>query len=139
MSKQWEAGLCNEKSGFLFSHKCFRFHDHTCEQCEKPICEEHTHQAGGAMFCTSCLKKMPQAQPVGRHHNPSDDHSSSHGYHYNSPYFYGGYYYGHSYYASHGHGSSSMGTPDPADFTEADAESLESEFDADFESDMSES
>ena len=126
MSKQWEAGLCNEKSGFLFSHKCFRFHDHTCGHCEKPICEEHTHQAGGGMFCTSCLKKQ-QARPVGRPH------------HYDSPYFYGGYYYGHSYYASHGHGSSSMGTPDPADFTEADAESLESEFDADFESDMSES
>ncbi len=83
MSKQWEAGLCNEKSGFLFSHKCFRFHDHTCEQCEKPICEEHTHQAGGGMFCTSCLKKQ-QARPAGR------DRSGSHGHYYDSPYFYGG-------------------------------------------------
>lgn len=134
MPKEWEPGRCNEKSGFLFSHGCFRYQDRICDRCQKPICEDHTHQAEAETFCTSCLKKARTKKArtkQARRGNYDDRHDDS-------PYFYGGYHYGYSYFHTQDHHSSSM-AHDPADFTEADAESLELEAAGDFENDMSES
>ncbi|MAD80759.1 MAG: hypothetical protein CMJ50_07950 [Planctomycetaceae bacterium] len=127
-------GICNEKSGFLFSHECFRSPIGNCSSCQKPVCEDHSHAFDGNVLCTSCAKKDRKRRgrdETGRQYGPSrhyDDHD---------PYFYGGYYYGATYYDSYHHHGSSV--HDPHDFTEADAESLASEGDEGFESDMSES
>lgn len=136
MTKKWESGACNEKSGFLFNHECFRPPSAVCSLCQKPICDDHTHlsdQAG--QVCTSCAKK--RQKPGRRGQSSSQRGRSSHDHHdrYNEPYFYGGYYFGTSYYDSY----QGRGVSDPHDFTEADAESLASEMDEGFENDMSES
>ncbi len=135
MAKDWDMGICNEKSGFLFSHECYRPPVGSCNKCQKPVCEDHSHGVEETVLCTACAKKdrgrsarQESGQTYGR----------SRYYHDHDPYFYGGYYYGYGYYDSY-HGSS---VGDPDDFTEADAESLSSEsseMDEGFESDMSES
>ena len=132
MAKDWEMGICNEKSGFLFSHECYRSPEASCDSCQKPVCEDHSHEIEGIVLCTACAKKDRQRR--GRDESGQRyGHSRYHNDH--DPYFYGGYYYGYGYYDSYQ--GSSRGDPD--DFTEADAESLTSEMDEGFESDMSES
>ena len=128
MSRNWDEGLCNEKSGFLFSHACPRASDSVCEHCRKPICFEHQRQHEGRVLCISCVKKQ----------NTSD------GYYEDDPYFYGGYHYhGYSNYSAGYWGAVTyhhhMSHHDENDFTEADAHSLVDEDGGDFESDMSES
>lgn len=142
MPKSWDRGICNEKSGFLFSHECFQPPDDVCMKCQKPICSDHAHELLGAkqggVLCTSCVKKdrkqlgKRQAREVGR---------SSGNYHenydtYDEPYFWSGYYYATAYQ----HSEPSARVSDPHDFTEADAESLQGADDGEgFETDMSES
>ena len=136
MAKTWNQGICNEKSGFLFSHECFLASAANCSRCQKPVCQDHSHEIvdhPGDFLCTSCTKKDLQRHPGksrGASRSSRPDHDD-----YDEPYFYGGYYYGSVYYDNH-YGSRSA---DPNDFTEADAESLTSEMDEGFESDMSES
>jgi hypothetical protein len=158
----WEDGTCNEKSGFLFTHECFQSPIAQCQQCGKPICEDHSHELPDGTFCTSCARGHIQQRP--KQPSQIDKYSRSdttyHDPYYNDPYLYGSsYYYGyhwgwHSGYSSGRHSStshsstpSSSGVPtgnDPMDFTEADGDSLEIERDDDgdadqFEKDMSES
>ena len=120
MAKDWTPGMCNEKSGFLFSHECFHPPDGQCGKCQKPVCEEHSHSDGGIVICTTCVRKSRQRDGTQTH----DDHH---------PYFYGGYYAGYGYYG----GSQFADRVDPIDFTEADSESLAGEADEGFENDMS--
>lgn len=135
MAKSWDPRSCNEKSGFLFSHECYLAPAGSCTQCQKPVCRDHSHELvdrAGEVLCTSCAKKDRKRHRrggTGKGTSRLDQHD------YDEPYFYGGYYYGTVYYESH-HGASSA---DPNDFTEADAESLSSEMDEGFETDMSES
>ena len=132
MARDWDIGMCNERSGFLFSHECYRPTVESCNSCQKPVCEDHSHKIEGTVLCTACAKKDRQRRgrdESGRRYSHSDYYDD------HDPYFYGGYYYGYGYYGSY-HGSS---RGDPDDFTEADAESLASETDEGFESDMSES
>ncbi len=141
MAKEWDLGRCNDKSGFLFSHTCFRPQEYICETCQKPVCEDHIVQLDANFFCTTCVKKK-QTKKSGHQsgHRRNDVYDD-----YHDPYFYGGYYYGHGYYGHgyyghhHGYHSHSSSHHDPNDFTEADAESLVDEADDDFENDMSES
>ena len=136
MAKDWEMGICNETSGFLFSHVCHHPPAGVCDLCGKPICVDHSHQAEEASLCTACAKK-DRRRSGGGESERRYGRSSYYGYH--DPYFYGGYYYGYGYYDDF-HGSSRHDrVRDPNDFTEADAESLTSETDEGFESDMSES
>lgn len=126
MAKEWDASICNEKSGFLFSHDCYMVPHETCHSCQKPICLEHSHQENGATTCTSCTKKRRSrsggtggGQRSGRHKDYD-------------PYFYSGYY--------HGYGNTfgmHMGGHDPFDFTDADAGGLMGDGDGGFENDMS--
>ena len=134
MAKEWDTGICNEKSGFLFSHACFHPPAGNCQLCQKPICADHSHETEGTTVCTACAKKgRRRAGGQGRRYG-----RTSH-YHDGDPYFYGGYYYGFGYYDDF-HGSSyDYIEHDPSDFTEADAESLAADVDEGFESDMSES
>ena len=136
MAKEWDRGCCNEKSGFLFSHVCFRPQKFICESCQKPVCEDHSHQLDGSCYCTTCVKKR-QSKSSKNRSGHGHDHRRDNVYNdYHDPYFYGGYYYGYGYY---GHGYYGHSHHDPNDFTEADAESLVGEADGDFENDMSES
>lgn len=137
MAKNWEQGICNEKSGFLFNHDCLRGSAVNCNSCQKPICDEHAHEADGLTCCTSCAKKIRgKAEQRSGSSRSGTRHGRSH-YHdsYHAPYFYGGDYYGYGYHDSY-YGRSHH---DPSDFTEADSESLAVDSDEDFENDMSES
>lgn len=137
-NQHFDPNRCNETSGFLFSHDCDRRPIKKCDQCMKPICEEHTCEFAmpeETALCTSCAKSKQQPnQTAGgrggnsRHHR--DDHDTY------DPYFYGGYYYGSGYH--HG-GYMSASRSDPNDFTEADSQSLVGDPSEGFESDMSES
>ena len=145
MAKDWTPGMCNEKSGFLFSHECFHPPDGQCGKCQKPVCEEHSHSDGGIVICTTCVRKSRQRDGTQTH----DDHHSHYESHWeppdpdqrdgtqthddHHPYFYGGYYAGYGYYG----GSQFADRVDPIDFTEADSESLAGEADEGFENDMS--
>ncbi len=132
MAREWEMGACNEKSGFLFSHVCYRNPIGNCNSCQKPICADHSHQGEGTVLCTACAKRDRR----GRGRDESGRrYGRSHYYSDHDPYFYGGYYYGYGYYDSYHRSSLS----DPNDFTEADVEALASETDEGFENDMSES
>ena len=141
MSEQWEQGICNDKSGFLFSHPCPRAPSETCTECEKPICEDHMQLVGDRVLCKSCVKnglrRKGRGEP-GRRYGRSEEYD-----YYDDPYFYGGYYYsGYGYYGRGywGYDSYHHATHhDSNDFTEADAESLAYEGDEDFENEMGES
>lgn len=143
---QWRNDICNEKSGFLFSHPCDRLPNQACSLCAKPICNEHAHpledQQGVKMICTTCAKKARKVTKTNQRHRGYRS-----GDFYDDPYFYGprygGYWYRsgvhmshHDHYDSHdddwGH--------DRNDFTEADGESFQQDFgDDEFETDMTES
>lgn len=155
-------GMCQETSGFLFSHKCDRFSVSKCARCGKPLCDDHAHSGPDAVIaCTSCVKQEAKA---ARQANQADQTNTQHYYHehyyYNDPYFYGPRYY--PGYSEHHRSSSTSNTSpasasdaianegtggggdfstdapahDPMDFTEGDAESTRREEDADFETDM---
>ena len=155
-------GMCHETSGFLFSHPCDRFSIQQCIRCQKPICENHGHATPEGVVCTTCLKKQKQAEKQA---NPDDQSptvsSYGHTYYGDDPYFYSYHYYpgyGHTVFhqTSDPSTATTPATPspdmisgadfddddnrnqphDPDDFTEGDAESLQREEDADFESDM---
>lgn len=133
MTTNWQKGICNEKSGFLFSHPCDRLPRGNCSQCEKPICSDHSHlleDHADAAICTSCAK---EAKKINRKHQRrgryyGDDF-------YDDPYFYGpryGWYWDRRRrHHDHDH--------DEYDFTEADAESLQNVGEYEFENDMTES
>ncbi|MBM83489.1 MAG: hypothetical protein CMJ78_23265 [Planctomycetaceae bacterium] len=135
---QWESNVCNDKSGFLFSHKCDRTPSEVCTICDKPICEDHTEMSEGDPMCKSCVKvdlrkrgRREMSSRFGPSRVERDD-----------PYYYGGYYYnGFGYYrrGHWGYDEYHEAIHDGNDFTEADAESLGFEGDADFENDMGES
>ncbi len=57
MSQEWEQGVCNEKTGFLFPHPCQQFPSNPCGECGKPICEEHTRDVEGKRLCPSCAER----------------------------------------------------------------------------------
>ena len=142
MARSWEPGICNERSGFLFSHECYLPPTAACSRCQKPVCADHSHELvdrEGEVLCTSCVKRERKQQYRGAPTKKSRrrDREDDYGYddYDDGAYFYGGYYYGQVYYDTY-HGSSRN---DPNDFTEADAESLAGEMDAGFEADMSES
>lgn len=126
MANEWDASICNEKSGFLFSHDCYMVPHETCQRCQKPICLEHSHQEGGTTICTTCAKKRRSrsegtGRSAGRRRHDSYD-----------PYFYGGYYHGYG----NGYGMN-VGGHDPFDFTDADGGSLMDDGQGGFENDMS--
>lgn len=142
---QWEKGICNEKAGLLFSHPCDRMQKNHCQRCERPICQDHTHQdpIGGQEVCTTCLKQSRQKQQDanrGRNNLSSyEDHDHFHNDHYHDPYFYGTYYGSHWGTGGYGSFTHSRSHHDPHDFTEADGESFRVQSDEGFESDMTES
>ena len=124
---EWNLRICNEKSGFLFSHACDRLPVQNCNRCQKPICQEHAHTHESGMVCTTCARKLDD-----RYERRGNRHRYYDGY-YGDPYFYGrpyGYGWGRHHHR-HEH--------DPHDFTEADGEAFEAHGDADFESDLTES
>jgi hypothetical protein len=127
MAKDWPPGMCNEKSGFLFSHECFHPPAGQCSKCQKPVCEEHSHSDGGIVICTTCVRKSRQQDETTGRRGRQSHHDDHH------PYFYGGYYAGYGYYG----GSPFADRADPIDFTEADSENLAGEGDEGFENDMS--
>lgn len=126
-ANDWVAGMCNEKSGFLFSHECYHAPSETCTGCQKPICTEHAHADGAAFQCTSCVKKNRSRESSTRSGRRSTYD------HYDDPYFYSGYYFGHSNYGRGFHHRDH----DPFDFTEADGQGLAGDMDDTFENDMS--
>ncbi len=136
MSKKWEQGICNEKSGFLFSHACPRGAETSCEGCKKPVCTDHSKDHDGRVLCTACIKKADSG-------DRTDATTRRRTHYYDDPYFYSGYHYvGYGHYGTGYWGSSTYHTlshDDANDFTEADAESLVDEGGESFESDMSES
>ncbi len=133
--KQWMPSVCNESSGFLFRHDCFRPPTDACSRCGKPVCEDHRREVDGQVVCIGCAKRRvnrSSRQSIrGRRYHDSYDYD---------PYFYGGYHY-HGYHddwrRDRSYYESMQG--DPNDFTDADAGSLTDVGDEDFENDMSES
>lgn len=137
MQQDWQPAECNERSGFLFKHRCDRRPIDSCAVCQKPVCADHSHDRDEGLVCTSCAKSKLQRQRGQRRYN-RDRH------YYNDPYFYGGYHY--NGYGHYGHGYwghrnyESRHHNDPNDFTEADGASMAYENEGeDFESDMGES
>jgi len=147
-----DQGMCQETSGFLFSHRCGRFAVQACMYCGKALCEAHAHPGAEGVACTSCMKQRPKDESEADKSNrparddDSDDDNDSWD---DSPYSYGERWY--PGYGSSGRrtsGSSARardnvaggaGDFDPNDFTEGDAESLRTEGDEAFETEMGES
>lgn len=141
MAEQWEQGICNDRSGFLFNHPCDQLALNACVRCAKPVCSDHSHHTEEGVVCTSCAKREVKQQRRRGAERTSRDRSY---YDYDDPYFYGGWYYGG--WGSYGHGHwghdhyrEAHYRHDEGDFTEADAGSLAHQGDEDFESDMGES
>ena len=132
MTTNWEKGICNEKSGFLFSHPCDRMPRGECSQCRKPICVDHSHvldDTSDVAVCTTCAKETKRVNRKSQRRRGYHDRDF-----YDDPYFYGpryGGYWDRRHRHRHDH--------DEHDFTEADAESLHNIGDHEFENDMTES
>ncbi len=136
--QQWDSIRCNDRAGFLFSHDCPYPPVNECKQCGRPICDDHTrYNEASEPTCVSCSKAGIASKPIrripGRRDSQYDDpYFYSYG-HYHGYGYYGPGYWGHSSYHSASHG-------DDRNFTAGDSEVLaESEDDATFEKDMSES
>ncbi|MFH1747791.1 MAG: hypothetical protein ABIG44_12215 [Planctomycetota bacterium] len=121
------SGLCQERTGFLFSHNCDCLAAYSCASCGKEICDRHMHETESGTMCTTCAKATRRAS-----REPIDD-----------PYFYSGSYYrGYGRYQPgfwgyhHYHHHHVSDWHDRDDFTEADAESVQAEGDEGFEQDM---
>ena len=128
--QEWESGVCNENSGFLFRHPCDRPANQVCSLCQRPVCSDHAHVGdANQLFCTSCTKKSRRI---------TRGHQRQRGYRdddfYDDPYFYGPRYGG--YWYRRGVDPSFH---DQNDFTEADGASFNQFGDDEFESDMTES
>lgn len=90
--------LCQETSGFLFSHRCGRPSFLTCATCHKAVCAQHARPTGLEGFrCVTCALA---ASPSGASDAESDD---------DDPYFY-----------SSRHHARDGGPPDALDFTDGD-------------------
>ena len=135
--QQWEPGICNERSGFLFSHGCDRPVSQSCDLCQKPVCHDHSHLRETGTICKACAKlDMKQHKVHGERRVQRDNDWD------NDPYFYSGYYYnGYGYYGPGywGHSHHHRAMHDSNDFSEADGESVMRAGDEDFEGDMGES
>ena len=140
--QDWDPRTCNDRSGFLFQHDCDRLPVSTCCQCQKPVCESHTHYVDNEAHCISCAKRDQKEQrraATGQRRRRQDYD------HYDDPYFYGDdYYQGYGRYRPGYWGYthySVWSSRDSHDFTSGDAESMMHEGDGDFgyETDMSES
>ena len=160
----WNPGVCNEQSGFLFNHDCGDVATHKCDKCGKPICMSHTHQTEQGTKCTTCAKTEMQAPPgapppagakppiagqvpMGMQ-RPVMGYGPPAGaaHYYYSPYFYGSYYYpGYGYYGPGYWGNtiyvdySDRYHHHPHNFTSGDADALGREGDGDFERDFHDS
>lgn len=153
-------GMCQETSGFLFSHQCDRFAVQPCVRCGKWVCGDHNHEGPDGAICTTCAKREPppaadpqaaEQLPPGDPSDPQRRAAAARGAarpYRDDPYFYGPYWYpGYGYYGGSRYRSSrtsdTSGTSgagnDPHDFTEGDAGSLRQEEDGSFETDLGES
>ena len=122
----WDQSVCNEKAGFLFSHKCDRFPEASCVTCAKPVCKKHKRIHNNEALCIKCYAKRP------------DTHVDNDNYYYQDPYFYSGYHYDSYDNNWDDEPYASISQDDPNEFTDGDAESLV-EGSEEFESDMDES
>ena len=134
--QQWDATRCNDRAGFLFSHDCPYPPVNECQQCGRPICDEHTrYNEASDPICVSC-SKVAKSNPQSKDPNDRRDYD-------NDPYFYSdthyrGYgNYTHGYWGHSSYRSASGG--DSRDFTAGDSEGLSDGDVATFEKDMSES
>ncbi len=50
-------GICEETSGFLFSHPCDRPAVGNCFECGRAVCQAHTASQYDGVLCTSCAKQ----------------------------------------------------------------------------------
>lgn len=158
-------GLCNETSGFLFSHRCDRLAVKNCFHCGKPVCQDHAHPITEGTACTTCLKNEsspdPAAEEVAGSTPPGTPVTTTGNTNRSRPYYDDPYFYGSNYYPGYGYGygygsgygyygrtrsrrkteedTTASDAHDPNDFTEGDAESLRNEGDEAFESEMGES
>lgn len=108
-------GMCQETTGFLFSHQCDRFAVQACVRCGKWVCNDHNHEGADGAVCTTCAKLEPQQpppdDPAAEPQTPGGAAtapqsrvapSRSTGYYRDDPYFYGSYWY--PGYGYHGYG-----------------------------------
>ena len=123
---------CEERAGFLFSHACQELSTDQCGDCQKAICQTHSHSAQGRLICTTCAKQENKRSSRLETDQPRSARGSSTPY-WNSPFFYDGYYHGYGRYHSGYWGSGHLGRDD---FTEADAHSLSDGGGEGFEQDL---
>ena len=133
-------GQCHDTAGFLFSHRCDRLSFVRCAICRKPICDRHSHDLGGTVACTACVK----ADPTASAQSAQTTRGTRYGRYYDDPFFYGHHYYP-GYYSYHDrttyrestNDSAPANQPaaaDPNDFTAGDSPSVRHEGDEAFES-----
>ena len=101
---------CEEKAGFLFSHRCTSPPGGQCQTCSKSVCTKHTHATPNGYMCTTCAKKHLKASGATRQRGRPDRWDDD-------PFLYDVYFY-HGY-GQFGHGRWGHGFFDE-DFTEAD-------------------
>lgn len=101
---EFRPGECQEMAGFLFSHRCGDVAVRECADCQKPICQRHSIDSGGAMRCVACEKKLR-----GQQQSATNPAGGGRPYDHDPPFFYGHYYgYGYGYgYGRHQHWQSS--------------------------------
>ena len=136
-SSDWNEGVCNETTGFLFKHRCNQESKNHCDACNKPICPDHERRLEELLLCVSCNRA--ESQRRGLKNRPMSGYDDD-------PYYYGNRYY--SGYGYHGYGhhthfrdrdDTTRHQIDPHDLNAGDAHSLKNENDEDFETDMGES
>ena len=163
-SQNWTEGFCNETTGFLFRHECQRPASWRCARCGKPVCDEHAQPVPAGSLPLPSDAAIPAPVGASGGGNPAENvtvcsacarpaqtqtqaRSGRGTYWYDDDYYYRSrmYYpdYGNHAWASQSHhGHSGTGSPapdpvhDPNDLTPADAESLATEGDEDYETDM---
>ena len=98
---EFRPGECQETTGFLFAHRCGDVAVRECQECQKPICQQHSVDSGGVMRCVGCEKKL-RSQQQNQQRPPQSPGGT---YYDDSPYFYGSSYgYGYDYgYGRHRH------------------------------------
>ena len=114
---------CDERSGFLFAHRCSGAVEVMCARCNKSVCNQHQRLIGDTRYCTTC------ARDAGRPHpGPAEGGKGGRVSPYYDDYFDDPYWYRQRYYSDYSYyDASDKAVFDPSSSPDA-GEAFESDF-----------
>ena len=65
---------CQQKSGVFLNLECQNAIDHKCFNCDKEVCDTHSHNLGNLLYCEDCYweRFLFTQQQDNTHYNDSD-------------------------------------------------------------------